>query len=774
MAHNLVKHNLIARNLMNRNQLPSDYQLRKVARLAASVLTVAAMLCSQRASAQPSTQQSAPALARPKVGLVLSGGGARGIAHIGVLRVLEELRVPVDIVVGASFGAIIGGAFAGGQGVAELERLVLATDWSAVLQDRLPRNELSFRRREDDSLLSSRLELGVTRDGVTLPRSAFSSAEVERLLRKLVPNTGLVPVDALPLIYRAVATDMLTGAKAVPTAVPLFTAMRASMSVPGVFPPISVDGRILGDGGLVSNLPVQLARDLGADIIIAVNIGTPLGGAESLGSALGIAQQMISILTEQNVQESVRALQPQDILIVPDLGGQQMLDFSSLARGIAAGVAATRARADRLQALAVDATAYAQFRERLQPSEVASAATPRVASVRVERRDEAGASTALPLGRISLRPGDPLTAAALDEAARQVQRQLEAERVDAIVTGAGATRDVVLLPVESPFGLSRLRLGVELQANSYRNNDFTLAGLYRLGGIGPRGSEWRTVVRIGSSTDLQTEYYEPWAVGSAWFTVLGAAYRGYDFRVYSQSTFDLLTSIDVKSSLLTAGFGRQLGEAGQARLGLQYRRLNLRGIDGESEEAKGNTLFADLTLDTLDSLGFPTRGYFVKVSGEYFGFNPEDQTSFYSARYDALFAHRTGPWAGHEYVGGQRDTSGVYPLALGGFLRLSGAPPSSILGSEVVFGRAVLAREVGSLPLPLGGALRLGGSIETGRTSFRNFGVAGGKTRYGSSLFVVGDTRLGPVYLAVGNTPGTGTAVYLFLGSVLLPSGLLR
>jgi NTE family protein len=415
------------------------------------------------------------AAARPKVGLVLSGGGARGMAHIGVLRVLEEMQVPVDIVVGASFGAIVGGAYAGGANLAELEKQVLATDWSTVLQDRLPRDELSYRRREEDKLLSSRLELGVGREGLRLPRSAFSSAEVERLLRLVAPGSALRKVEDLSLTYRAVATDMLTGEKVVPVNVPLFTAMRASMSVPGAFAPIAVDGRILGDGGLVSNLPVALARELGAEVIIAVNLGTPLGGPETLTSALGMAQQMINILTEQNVQQSLRELRPQDVLIVPDLAGQDFLDFNAVARSIAAGTAAARAQAARLQALAVEPAAYAAYRERLQEP-LKLAAAPVVGTVRIEGRDGTSRTVTLP-HESTLQPGEPLTPAALDRAVRNLQREREAERVDAIVSGDGPTREVVLLPIDAPFGLSRLRLGLELQADSYRTNDFTLSGL---------------------------------------------------------------------------------------------------------------------------------------------------------------------------------------------------------------------------------------------------------------------------------------------------------
>ncbi len=276
---------------------------------------------------------------------------------------------------------------------------------------------------------------------------------------------------------------------------------------------------------------------------------------------------------------------------------------------------------------------------------------------------------------------------------------------------------------------------------------------------------------------MQTEYYQPFTRGSAWFGVLRAGYRGYDADLYSQDNFDLLHTINIQSSALTAGLGRRLGQAGQFRLGVQYRWLRLSPVlappEVEAVAAQGSSFFADLTLDTLDPLGFPTRGYLLSAAGEYFGFDPESGDSFFTGRADALLARRVGPWAGHVYLAGQSSNTGLFPLTLGGFLRFSGAPTSSMIGQDVIFGRAVLAREVGSLPAALGGAIRVRGSLEAGRAAASQ-GLADSPTRYGGALFAVAETRFGPLYVGVGNTHGVGTAFYLFLGSVLLPTGLLR
>jgi NTE family protein len=732
------------------------------------------LLCAGAAAA-PTAVEAAPAAARPKIGLVLSGGGARGMAHIGVLQVLEELRVPVDIVVGASFGAIVGGAYAGGADPAELEQQVLATDWSAALQDRLPRDELSYRRREDDTLLSSRLEFGVGRDGLALPRSAFTSAEVERLLRLLAPNAVLTKVEDLPLTYRAVATDMLTGEKVVPLGVPLFTAMRASMSVPGIFAPVTVDGRILGDGGLVSNLPVQLARELGAEVIIAVNLGTPLSGPESIATALGMAQQMINILTEQNVQQSLRELRPQDVLIVPNLSGQDALDFSQIPRSIAAGVAAARAQAERLQALAVDSTAYLAYRtQRAQTHLALAQAAPTVAAVRVEAVAPDGGRVPLPHDP-ALKPGDALTPAALNAAAAHLQREVDAERVDIVVTGAGARREVVLLPIASPLGLSRFRLGLELESDFEGTNNFTLSGLYTRRGLNDWGAEWRTLARVGAVGAVQTEWYQPLGLASPWFVNARLDYRTNEVTVYEQ--FAPLAVFRVRSASGSVGVGRRIGEVGQLRVGAQYRwgQLQLALPDlGDPESYSAPSAFYELTFDTLDSLGYPSRGYLLSASGEYFGHVDDPQIASYSSRYDALHAFTSGAWSGHLYAAGVRSAETVVQsLALGGFLRLSGAPLDSIVGDQVLLGRAVLARTVGNLPALAGGAMRLGMSVEWGRAT-GSASVPDGSTYYGGSIFAEAETRFGPIYLAVGNTHGVGTAIYLFLGSVLLPTGLVR
>ena len=344
-------------------------------------IALCCVLHSTAQAAQPESPTTVKTM-RPRIGLVLSGGGARGLAHIGVLKVLRELRVPVDFIVATSMGSIVGGAYAAGHTPETMETLVKSVDWDQIFSDRAPREYLSFRRKEDDLRFIGKSELGIKRDGVVLPRGAFGAQHLEEFLRLVAkPASDTRHLDALPIPLRAVATDLVTGELIVLRDVPLSMAMRASMSIPGAFAPTDIDGWLLGDGGLTRNLPVEVARELGPDVIIAVNVGTPLLPREALGSAFGVAQQMINILTEQNVAASIAALRPADILIAPDLKGYTFMDFEQHDAMVARGEAAARAVAPRLRALAMDEPAYAKWET--ARAHLPSTSTERVAVIQV-------------------------------------------------------------------------------------------------------------------------------------------------------------------------------------------------------------------------------------------------------------------------------------------------------------------------------------------------------------------------------------------------------
>ena len=284
-------------------------------------------------SAQATAPASAPASAelpcrmknpgdpRPRIGLVLGGGGARGAAHISIIRELERQHIPIDCIAGTSMGALIGGLYASGMTSAELEDMIKTMDWRGLLDDTVPRQERSFRRKQDDQLSLAPARPGIGRDGLKLPSGILSGEKIIFFLSKKYGNAaGIVDFNQLSIPFRAVATDINSGQAVVLGFGSLPMAMRASMSIPGAFTPISIDGHLLVDGGMVNQVPIDVVRAMGADIVIAVDVGTPLATIDSQSSILAIGNQVTGFLTVGNTEASVATLTEKDILIRPLLG----------------------------------------------------------------------------------------------------------------------------------------------------------------------------------------------------------------------------------------------------------------------------------------------------------------------------------------------------------------------------------------------------------------------------------------------------------------------
>jgi NTE family protein len=723
--------------------------------------------------AQVEAQAATPsAVHRPRIALVLSGGGARGLAHIGVLRVLHELHVPVDVVVGTSMGAVVGGAYAAGRTVEELERITRDTAWEDVLADRPTRDSLAYRRREEDLLLPSRLEFSITRtDGLSLPPAAASNAALEDALIKLLP-AGLrdQPVDHLGIPFRSVASDLVTGDLVELSGTPLFLALRASLAVPGMFAPVRVDNRLVVDGGLVRNLPVDMARAMHADIVIAVNVGTPLAPERELTSALGVARQMLQILTEQNVQRSLRELGPEDVLIAPDLGGIGFLDFGEHDRAVRAGEAAARALAPRLARRALPADQYAALEARraavMQAAQHADDALP------LGRIDVRGATRVNPdvlVAQSGLREGQVRTREQVRAATALLYGRDDIDNVDTAIEDVDGQRNVHIQPTDSPLGHSRLRLGLELASDFGDGNNFSLGMMHVTSALNSYDAELRTVARIGSQRQFGVQWWQPVAPGSPWYVAPSLSYGANSATLFSEGR--RLYRVGLRYADVTLAAGRQMANWGDFQVG--FRRRLSRGTllipEDQSFPAYhyyDSSRFAALTLDTLDSVAFPARGHLlvaqVERAREHLpGLAPLTQFGITS-----LAAFGSGDWAGHIYGEWSRSNLGTAPQPLGGFLRLSGTTPESLEARTVAFGRLVAAHRIGDMPPPFGGAVRLGFSLEIGGGFQARQPIHMPDLKQAGSIFISADTRFGPLYLGTGATRGTGGTFYLFLGPI--------
>jgi NTE family protein len=705
---------------------------------------------------------------RAKIGLVLSGGGVRGLAHIGVLKVLRERKIPVDLVVGTSMGAVVGGAYASGRSIEEMEAFVQHTDWPSVLADRPPRQNLSFRRREEDQTIPSRLELGVDPRGgrTTLPPSAAGNSALEAALESLVRGEQAeTPISQLRLPFRALATDLLNGDLVEMVDTPLFLAMRASMAVPGVFSPVRVNGRAVVDGGLVRNLGVDVARKMGADIIIAVNVGSPLLEEREITSAVGVANQMLQILTNQNVAQSLRELRSVDVLIDPDLGNISFMDFSRFEEAMRSGERAAHAALERLTPLAVDDEHFARYEQgRLrEPAPLSQQALP-LASLKIEGTQRSNPKALRE--ELGLHVGKPASPEDIKRATAALYGLGDFERIDAQVSDVEGQRHLTLHVQEAEWAHNRLRFGLSLKSNFGDTNGFTISAMHVSTWLNRWGAELRSSASLGENRSLSFDLIQPLGAGSPWYLNLITSNDNTN-----TDTHDALgrrsMRLSVGQSSTELAIGRRLSNWGDVRLGLVRATGAARAVIPEPEENptiryRVSGGFAELRADTLDSLAFPSRGHMLLMRMEYGNANRNAEALRVGGV--GLAAFRAGRWAGHVYTEWQHAALGSAGGSLGGFLRLSGTNENSLEGRTLGFGRLVMARRIGEMPIGLGGAIRAGMSLELGGIIRDRELFDRSQLKLAGSTFLAFDTRFGPFYLALGGTyKGQGTA-YLFLG----------
>jgi NTE family protein len=731
----------------------------------AALLLAAALpaLAQPGAPAGEAPAAAPPAAARPRVALVLSGGGARGFAHIGVLRVLEQMRVPVDIVTGTSMGAVVGGLYATGYTADELDKVVRTTDWNRIFDRRLPRAELDWRRKEDDYKNLSDVEIGIVDGGLTLPRGLAGTQRIEFFLRSLAgPSKRVRDLAQLPVPFAAIGTDLETGKRVVlQKDVSLSTAMRASMSVPGAFAPVEVNGRLLVDGGVVDNLPVDAARAMGAEVIIAVNVGTPLLKRSEINDLVGVAAQLTLMMGLETIERSIASLKPADVLITPALDGLGSSDFSEGARLIAAGEAAARAVADRLAALRVPPEDFVQRESRRTqlvreegPFKVDEV---RVAGTRAVSREAIAAQASELVGR-------SLSVQELGPVLDRIYSGGDFEAVSYSLVDEGGRSVVVITPYEKSWGYNVIRLGGNVQTNFSDDNTFNLLVSHRWRWLNRWGGEWRNEVQIGDTRRLSTELYQPLGAASGWFV--------QPFAETLQQERDLFAgpvpvaryeNTQYGAALL---LGRELPRLGSVRVGAGRFRLVSApqiGLPFDGNTSYANVLLAHGSVDTLDNILFPLRGFYLDARYRRY----DKPVGLFDVR-ESLALETVAPLSIGRYTtvlsarGGTADAQGLFQL--GGLFNLTGMRTGEVAGDRGVLLRGLLFRNVSDL-VDLKMPTYAGFSLETGTAVPKGASLDIANFRRAAAAFVSVDSLLGPIFFAVGRTfRGGGSGVYLYWG----------
>jgi len=742
-------------------------------RCAFSIVCTCLLVLAGGAQAQTGTAANAADQAgpkRPKVGLVLSGGGARGAAHIGVLKVLEELRVPVDVIAGTSMGSIVGASYATGLSIAEMEAAIRTITTEKLFTDKPPRADQTMRQKTDDATPYLIPELGVNKDGIVLPKGIVTGVALEGELRKLVQVTNVRSFDELPIPFRAVATNIGTGEMVVLKEGSVVQAIRASMSVPGAVAPVTIGNRQLVDGGLVRNLPVDIARSMGAEVIIAVNLGTPLLRPDEITSVFSVTMQMINILTEQNVNRSLKELRPQDILIIPELGDFSSADFDNLPKTVPIGEAAARKVADRLRALSLPPEQYAELRRRQAAPSVAE--TVIVEAIRVE-----GAKRVSPqvvLQSLQTQVGQPLDRDTIDLDMRRVYGRGDFETVNYTVDEVDGKHTLIVLVKEKPTR-DYLRFGLELDADLGKQSNFNLFASYRSKWLNSWGAEWRSDLVLGSTVLVGTEFYQPLGERQYFFVVPRLQYLVQQWYLFEENV--QIAQYRDTSAVAQFDVGANIVQYGDARVGIQYGYRSFELLSGGLLfPARGHTsigaLTAQLRLDRLDNLNFTHDGYRLdaRVYSSLNALGADDEYSYWTA---LLGGAQT--WGRHTIEGlvtsggriGNNDIPVYDQFNLGGFLYLSGLQRQQLKTQEFVFGRLVYRTKLADIPLFEG--IYVGASAEAARLKplipvWQGERVDGYLNVLAGSVYLGIDSPLGPLYVGFGYANRDNRAIYLYLG----------
>jgi len=705
---------------------------------------------------------------RPRIGLVLGGGGARGAAHIGVLKELERLRIPVDVIAGTSMGAIVGGLYATGVRADELEQLVSSLDWSAALADKPARRSLSFRRKQDEREFPVNFELGVRGTELLLPKGVIHGQELELLLRELTLRAShITDFDDLPIPFRAIASDIVAGEAVVLESGDLAIAIRASMSVPGVFAPVRVNGKMLVDGGLVGNLPIDVMKTMGVDIIIAVDVEFPLYEAAELDSVLAISEQMLTVLIRKETLRQVASLTDDDVLIRPELGTYASTDFANIVGTIEPGQQAVLAQETRLEQLSLPAAEWepylAQRTLRLNDNE-------KLSFVRVTH-DGKLAPRVLE-SRLTVHAGDEINAQLLAQNANRLYGLQLYQHVGYRLVDEDGGTGVEYRAVTKSWGPNFLQFGVSLEDDFEGSTDFNLSARMTRAGLNRLGAEWRTDLQLGADPALSTEFYQPLSFNSRLFVAPRLELRQSNLNVFELD--NAIARYRVSEGDVSLDLGRELGTIGEFRLGVFRGSGEARvkvgdpGIPNIAFDTGG--AFARLRFDTVDNSRFPRSGVLADIRWTLSrpGLGADDKFDTGEAEFSQTWSRgKNSLQLGLSYattLSSANNVQNYFPL--GGFLRLSGLERGEISGPHAGLTRLVYYRRVSETTGDLFETpIYIGISAEAGNVWQSRDDISLDTMQLNGSIFAGLDSYFGPVYLAAGFAENGQSNFYLFIGS---------
>jgi NTE family protein len=743
---------------------------------ALGMLVSAALVCAMPLASQ--AQQSSGA--RPRIGLVLAGGGAKGGAHVGVLKVLEQLHVPIDCIAGTSMGALVGGGYASGIPAAELETFVTTIDWGKVVGSQGRRDLEPIEQKRAGATYSNEFEFGLTSDGLTLPGGLVNTSNIEDLLRTYVASARMLDqFDKLPIPFRAVATDMVTGQMVVLKDGDLATAMRASMAIPGAFAPVVMDKLILNDGGLVRNIPIDVARELCADRVIVVNLVEPDVDPKRLRTATQLLSRTMDVMIEANETLQLQTIRPGDVRIDVAMGDITTADFERVPDTIPLGEAAARAKSAELAAYAVPEAQYAAWRQRVTQSQRIEA---HLADVRFEGLKHVNPEFLA--SRKGLQKGDLADAAKISTEAQRMAVLQDFDSVGYRLDGDPGNPTLTWLPREKNWGPNYLRADLGLYTTSEGDLTFTLYGRHTRTWVNQMGAQWRNELQFGGDNLLATSFYQPLDISQRFFVEPRLSYSAEYENLFFED--ERVARYEFRDAMAQVDFGVNAGRYAQARIGYAYDKRKVAVDVGSPLLTESSPTDAGVTLsaqyDSRNTAFAPTKGMTAALEYINSDTNLGSDRNWQRAElgFGVAVPFRRNIWwitaAGGSALG--NDLPADRTFTLGG--------PNSFPGFELNEMRVGGYWNIGTSylwnvkdVLPLKNLALYAGVRVVGGAVYDRFDQQDTVGIYGGSFFLTGRTMVGPLTIGVGATSTDSWSVWLGIGrpvghGTILERGIFR
>jgi NTE family protein len=734
---------------------------------------------------------------RPKIGLVLSGGGARGGAHLGVIKMFETYNIPIDAIAGTSMGSFIGGLYASGMSSDEIEDMLVNTDWKNHIVATTNRLRTPYRLKTLERDLLGKVKFGINENKeMVLPTGVFQKQfMLSYIEKKTINSLKLKSFDELRIPYRAIATDAHTGNEVVLSSGSLARSIYASIAIPGGFEPIKIEGKTLIDGGVVSNLPVQVMRTMGVDIIVAIDISTPFDLESNLDSYISIMGQLSNILMRKNVEDTIASLKENERLITPDLGDLTPLDADKYPLIISIGEDTIKKVYEKeLKDLSLDDVEYARYKKSIQ--NMITYEPPIIDKIKLI--NSVNVSDKVIKRHIHVKEGHVLSFTQLQKDIEEIYDLNLYKSVDyhieekSVNEKVETTLVISTLPAYNSEGEIRFSLG--LHDDFQARQGYQIKVEYAKFNVTEFGGEWRTQVGVGESKTVKSELYMPTTFEQDYFIRPNVGYLEKNIR-FSASAFELSNSTDetliLKEENLEAGFGvgKVFSTISQIEVGLLlatkdsstdiiFASTTNNSFQLESQRISRNRqsrkAYLKYDIDSFDNAWFPKTGSIFSLVyerefeslGSSFDSNRVTLNTLHAFSYKK---HTLIPKLQYGTTQYKSDTSNRDDFfSLGGFTNLSGYPSHSYLGESMLFGmlayRYSLTDEqfFGSIGMPL----YTGFTLESGSIwSERLLPVSITKALFSASAYVAADSILGPIYLAYGESFKNSRRAYLFLGS---------